>query len=157
MDHAPWVKKSCSWKVKSCFGFCGATEKQRVIFLDELMRRKKARTSAGRKQAREGVGKLIVQLQEAIAAAKVLTEQEERVGKDRFESSCKLPAGTPEGAAASIAAGLRALGPTTDPNAESTDGYAARSLPRFASRRGTMSSRAQTTGFYPLLAGKNLT
>ena len=77
---APWVGRLVKIVVPSCFGFCKATI-EREIFLDEMLRRKKAQSMAGRRGMKKSASNTIKQLKKESAEAMQIYNDKDKLRK----------------------------------------------------------------------------
>ena len=68
-DHAAWVERSIAWKTRRFWGLVQCCYKDKdfnkIIQMDEMLRRKRARSSAGRKGTKKAINDLIKRLKDA--------------------------------------------------------------------------------------------
>lgn len=76
--RAPWVKREIETSVSSCFGLCNS-KVVRDVYLDELLRRKKANSSSGRKGMKKNAEKTIKDLKAAEETAKKLINDQKKL------------------------------------------------------------------------------
>ena len=93
--RAPWVGKmvetTVETTVSSCMGLCSSTTIdtiRRELFLDELLRRKKASTSAGRKGMKKSAGRTIKELKKAEETANKLIKSEKKLKEGVRAARC---------------------------------------------------------------------